>query len=77
MPLERPARPAGCRDADGYLVMKFEGVMFKVHRIIWKMVTGKEPVTIIDHRNTVRTDNRWANLREATRSGSRHHSSSR
>ena len=40
---------------------------FRVHRVAWKMVTGKDPVETIDHINRDPLDNRWVNLREATR----------
>lgn len=38
---------------------------FQAHRIIWKMVTGREP-TILDHINRDGNDNRWSNLRQCT-----------
>jgi hypothetical protein len=44
-----------------------EGTLFMTHRIIWKRQTGAEPIEV-DHWNGVRDDNRWGNLREATRS---------
>jgi HNH endonuclease/AP2 domain len=36
------------------------------HRAIWAMVTGAWPETDIDHKNRVRDDNRWENLRAAS-----------
>lgn len=36
------------------------------HRIVWKMITGNE-VGSIDHRDADGTNNRWSNLRPATR----------
>ncbi len=35
------------------------------HRVIWKWMTGEEPVEI-DHINGNRSDNRWLNLRNVT-----------
>jgi hypothetical protein len=37
-----------------------------IHRVIWKLVTGKEPPRQIDHRDQDFMNNRWNNLREAT-----------
>lgn len=42
--------------------------VYKAHRLIWKMVTGRDPTDQIDHRNINSHDNRWNNLREATAS---------
>jgi hypothetical protein len=39
---------------------------YAVHRIIWKLVYGTDPGEYIDHVNGDRSDNRIANLREAT-----------
>lgn len=40
---------------------------YYLHRIIWKWMTGEEPKGEIDHANGDHYDNRWRNLREATR----------
>lgn len=41
---------------------------YLAHRVIWKLVTGKEPPAIIDHRDRNSLNNRWENLRAATKS---------
>jgi hypothetical protein len=48
--------------------VRIDYVSYAVHRVIWKMVTGHDPVAQIDHRNGLIDDNRWTNLREATQS---------
>lgn len=51
----------------GYITVRIHGTHFKAHRIIWKMMTGQDPPEEIDHENTDRADNCWANLRDASR----------
>ena len=50
----------------GYIGLCVGGKRFWSHRVIWKMQTGCDPISGIDHRNGNKTDNRWRNLREAT-----------
>ena len=71
----RKARPgrtagevAGCLHQDGYIAVKVDGRSYMAHRLAWFYVTGKWPPVEIDHVNRDRSDNRWCNLREATRS---------
>jgi len=49
-----------------------QGSHYLEHRIIWKLVTGNDPVAEIDHANGVGDDNRWSNLREASRTQNAH-----
>lgn len=55
----------GYPDASGYLKVTVDGCPYALHRVVWKWVTGDEPPEYIDHRNRVRHDNSWANLRAA------------
>ena len=57
----------GCMTSQGYMSMYVDGRRYLVHRLIWKMITGNEPLDEIDHINGNRSDNRARNLRNATR----------
>ena len=55
------------RDDDGYRRCKLNGRNYYVHRLAWLYMTGSWPTEYVDHRNGVRSDNTWSNLREASR----------
>lgn len=54
------------RNAQGYLVGRIMGHRLKAHTVAWLIVTGKNP-PLLDHIDGDRSNNRFANLREATR----------
>jgi HNH endonuclease len=60
-------KPITHTEDQGYVTLRIHKTIFKAHRIIWKMMTGQEPPDEIDHENTNRADNRWDNLRDATK----------
>lgn len=47
-------------------------VTYLAHRVIWKWMNGEEPSECIDHVDGDKLNNRWVNLREATRGQNRH-----
>jgi hypothetical protein len=49
------------------MYISIDGKYQLAHRLAWMMVTGSEPNDDIDHVNGIRSDNRFANLRTATR----------
>ena len=63
----RAGKVAGNLMSCGYLRIFADGRSYMAHRLAWFYITGGWPRADIDHRNGVRTDNRFANLREATR----------
>lgn len=54
-------------DTPGYRTGSICGRLYRAHRIIWKMQTGTDPSADIDHEDHNRQNNRWGNLRPATR----------
>lgn len=52
----------------GYIVIQFNGKLYRAHRLAWFYMTGEWPKEDIDHINRIKDDNRWCNLREASRS---------
>ena len=60
---------AGYVDNLGYRVLSCGSrSYYKAHRLIWKLMTGKDPVGTIDHKNEDKDDNSWNNLRPANMS---------
>ena len=53
--------------AKGYKVGRILGRGYLAHRVIWAIQTGKWPALLVDHRDSEPANNRWGNLREATR----------
>ena len=51
---------------DGYRRVQIHGRIIHQQIIIWKIMTGTDPCQEVDHKNGVRNDNRWDNLRLAT-----------
>jgi len=59
---------AGSAYPSGYIRIKIDRHEHLAHRLCWLYVTEAWPSSQIDHRDGNRSNNRFANLREATRS---------
>jgi hypothetical protein len=59
------------QDARGYIYIIVNGERYYEHRLAWFYMTGKWPKDL-DHRDKDKGNNRFANLREATRSQNMH-----
>lgn len=68
---QMPGTIAGYIGTLGYVNIVLEGVSYKAHLLAFLYMKGKWPEVVPDHENRVRSDNRWLNLREATRSQNR------
>lgn len=59
---------AGSPTDRGYTVIGIEGEVYRAHRLAWLYMTGEWSPSEIDHRNLVKDDNAWDNLRLSNRS---------
>lgn len=64
----KPGTAANCHNAFGYIVIRINRVLYQAGRIAWFLETSEWPSGEIDHRNNIRDDNRFENLRVATSS---------
>lgn len=58
---------AGGINGNGYWSIRVDGRNYAAHRLAWLIVRGEWPENEIDHINGIRTDNRWINLRDVTK----------
>lgn len=59
---------AGSYQSDGYIQIKIKRKRYLAHRLAFLYMTGDWPAKLTDHRNRIKDDNRWLNLRQSTRS---------
>jgi hypothetical protein len=67
--------------SSGYRRIFIQGKSFDEHLLIWVYMTGEVKEDLVgfevDHENRVRSDNRWSNLRKASRNQNQHNASLR
>lgn len=59
---------AGRSDPLGYVRIKVDGTEYLAHRLAWFYMTGDNDPAELDHRDGHPSNNRFKNIREATRS---------
>ena len=70
----RVGSPAGSTDKRGYKSIRINRRIYYAHRLAWLYVTGENPSLQIDHIDGNRSNNRAANLRQATHGQNMHNS---
>lgn len=58
---------AGTVNPKGYVVIFIDRRPYRAHRLAYLYMMNRWPPDEVDHRNGERADNRWTNLRPATR----------
>lgn len=62
---------AGGYDSDGYVVICINYISYKAHQLAYLYMTG-DWIDQVDHKDTVKYNNKWDNLRPASNSGNGH-----
>jgi len=58
---------AGCKNKAGYVLIRIDRRLYTAHRLAVLHVTGQWPSALVDHRDMDKANNRWGNLRPATK----------
>lgn len=59
---------AGTISVHGYRIITYEGKKYRASRLAWFYMTGAWPEEEIDHKDRVMSNDKWSNLRAASRS---------
>jgi len=57
----------GCPSGDGRKQIRINGKVYRTYRLAWLYMTGEWPKGEIDHKDRDPGNDRWENLRKATR----------
>lgn len=57
---------AGTPQGEGYVQIGIDGVQYLAHRLAWLYMTDEWPKGKLDHRDRVRSNNVWTNIRAAS-----------
>ena len=67
-PMAKAGSICNSPDKNGYIVIGVSRKNYKSHRLAFLYVLGAFPANQVDHKNGIKSDNAWSNLREATNS---------
>lgn len=56
---------AGSKEKTGYTRIIIGYKRYRAHRLAWLYMTGEMPEKMIDHKNGIKSDDRFCNLRQA------------
>lgn len=60
----KKGKRAGTLNSLGYIQIKYRGVCYLAHRLVWYFLYGTLPENTIDHKDRDRANNRPSNLRD-------------
>jgi hypothetical protein len=58
---------AGAVNYAGYIIISIDDRLYRAHQLAWLYKKGVWPAKFIDHDDLDKSNNRWVNLREATK----------
>jgi hypothetical protein len=61
-------KTAGCTSGRGYRLIRIKRKNYPTGRLAFLWMTGRWPLKEVDHKNRILDDDRWSNLRLASRS---------
>lgn len=64
--VDRLGKQAGSCNTKGHIQIRLDGTLYVAHRLVWLYMTGEFPINQLDHIDGDKTNNKIANLREAT-----------
>lgn len=62
----RAGRIAGAKRKDGYVLIGIDRRLYLRHRLAWLWMTGSWPKAQVDHRDGIKGNDAWSNLRATT-----------
>lgn len=67
-PKKKSGEEPGYLNGEGYRVICVDGKQYRAHRLAYLYMEGYLPEHDVDHQKGIRHDNRWKEIRHATRS---------